>query len=414
MKVTRMAKPETNVTRSGDLCPRLCRGCRLWLSIGIALVAGLPSAADMGLDATTVTFGQSACFTGPNSDLGLQYRSGILAAFGARNERGGVKGKSVELSALDDGYEPERAAANADRFVAENDVFAVIGGVGTPTAKRIAPILRTAKVPFVGHVTGADFLRDSKRFPNVVNLRAGYDDETRRLVEHIVKERGKSRLGVIYQDDAFGRAVLRNYKAVLDEYNLPILAKAVFSRNTHAVHAGLFSLAKADLDAILIVGTYASNSEIINTASALGHDYIMANLSFVLSDELRRRVDAPSDRILVTEVMPDPKQSSSRFVQSFRRDMRARHGEPAAADLLSEVPLEGYLLGRFVIGVLERMEDPWTREGFLATALTSGPMAIDDWIVHFAPGTNTGSDYIRLIDFGDGDSDKGGLAIEEG
>lgn len=399
-----MAKPEVKARRR--------RGP--WLAVVLALLAGSSSAADIGVDADSITFGQSACFTGPNSDLGLLYRSGILAAFAVQNQRGGVKGKSVELMALDDGYESERAATNAETFVSENDVFAVLGGVGTPTAKRIAPILRSAKIPFIGHVTGADFLRDPGRYPNVVNMRAGYAAETRRLVEHIVKDRGKSRLGVIYQDDAFGRSVLRNYKAALDEYNIPILAKAVFSRNTHAVHAGLFSLAKADLDAILIVGTYASNSEIINTANALGHDYIMANLSFVLSNELRKRVDAPSDRILVTEVMPDATEPSSRFVQSFHRDIRAQYGEPAAADFLNEVALEGYVLGRFVISVLERMEDAWTREGFLATALTSGPVAIDDWIVHFAPGTNTGSDYARLIDLGGYNSTRGELPLEEG
>ena len=384
------------------------------LAVGLALSAGLPAAADMGVDADSITFGQSACFTGPNSNLGLQYRSGILAAFGVQNRRGGIKGKLIELLALDDGYEPDRAAANTERFVSEDDVFAVIGGVGTPTAKRIAPVLRTANIPFIGHVTGADFLRDAERFPNVVNLRASYADETRRLVGHVIEELGKRRFGVIYQDDAFGRSVLRNYKAVLDGYSIPILAKAVFSRNTHAVHAGLFSLAKADLDAILIVGTYATNAEIINTANALGHEYIMANLSFVLSDELRKRVDEPSDRILVTQVMPDARVPSSRFVESFQRDLRAQYGEPAAADLLNEVALEGYLLGRFVIAVLERMQAPWTREVFLATALTSEPVAIDDWVVQFAPGTNTGSDYTRLIDFGGYDSSKGELALEEG
>ena len=292
------------------------------VSFGLALLAGLPASADLGVDTDAITFGQSACFTGPNSNLGLQYRSGILAAFGVQNQRGGVNGKLIELMALDDGYEPERAAANTERFVSEDGVFAVIGGVGTPTARRIAPVLRTADIPFIGHVTGADFLRDAQRFPNVVNLRAGYADETRRLVKHVIEELGKSRLGVIYQDDAFGRSVLRNYKAVLDEYNIPILAKAVFSRNTHVVHAGLFSLAKADLDAILIVGTYATNAEIINTANALGHEYTMAHLSFVLSDELHKRVDEPSDRILVTEVMPDAKERTSQFVQSFQRDLQ--------------------------------------------------------------------------------------------
>ena len=233
----------------------------LWAAAVVLLLAA-PGRAP----GEVVLFGQSACFTGPNKRLGLNYRAGLLAAFDERNARGGVRGRTLELLSLDDAYEPEQAAANAERFALEDEVLAVIGGVGTPTAKRIAPVLRTAGIPFVGPFTGADFLRNAERFPNVINLRAGYLDETRVLVDHIFRDRGKRRLGIIYQDDAFGRSVLKNYKSVLDGHGLPILGKTAFSRNTHAVHASLFGLAKADLDAILIVGTYATNSEIINLA----------------------------------------------------------------------------------------------------------------------------------------------------
>ena len=62
---------------------------------------------------------------------------------------------------------------------------------------------------------------------------------------------------------------------------------------------------------------------------------------------------------------------------------------------------EGYILGRFVIAVLERMGDDLTRESFMVQALTSGPFAIDDWAVGFTPGTNTGSTYTRLTHFGE-------------
>ena len=67
-----------------------------------------------------------------------------------------MDGRSLEIISLDDAYEPDLAAANARRFVDGNEVFAVIGGVGTPTAKRIAPILKAAEIPFVGPFTGAD------------------------------------------------------------------------------------------------------------------------------------------------------------------------------------------------------------------------------------------------------------------
>ena len=367
--------------------PMRRRAVLLWVSALVLAALPVRTAAEV------VLFGQSACFTGPNKRLGLNYRAGLQAAFDEANRRGGVNGRLLELLSLDDAYEPELAAANAERFAAEDEVLAVIGGVGTPTAKRIAPVLRTAEIPFVGPFTGADFLRNPDRFPNVINLRAGYLDETRVLVDHIVRERGKSRLGIIYQDDAFGRSVLKNYKSVLDGRGIPILAKTAFSRNTHAVHASLFGLAKADLDAILIVGTYATNSEIINLAHSLGHEYIIANLSFVLSYELKNRVDAPTDRILVTEVMPDANDTRRAVVRSLHQALEAK-------EMINEVSLEGYILGRYVITVLERMGDELTRENFMRQGLSSGPVVVDDWTLEFEPGANTGSTYIRLIDLG--------------
>ena len=371
---------------------------------GGSLLLSVPgtSMAGSGVEADALVFGQSAVFSGPNRSLGIHYRSGILAAFRERNVRGGINGRRLELRTLDDGYEPEAAAANAARFAAEDNVFAVIGGVGTPTARRIAPVLRTAGIPFVGHVTGADFLRDAERFPNVINLRAGYFDETRVLVEYIIRDLGRKRIGIIYQDDAFGRSVLRNFRSVLKDHDLPLMAKTAYSRNTHAVHASLFSLEKAHLDAILLVGAYAANAKIINLASALGHEYIMANLSFVLSHELRLRLEAPGDKVLVTEVMPDANDASLAIVRSYQEALRAEfEGRNASAPpRFNEVSLEGYLLGRFVIAVVERMGGELTRQNFMLQALSSGPVSLDDWTFEFQPGTNTGSTYIRLVDLG--------------
>ena len=387
----------------------------LFLALALLLAPSL-SAAAPGVSPDAVVFGQSACFSGPSGYLGIHYRMGILAAFGERNAAGGVNGRQLKLVSLDDGYEPERAAANAKRFVSKNDVLAVIGGVGTPTAKRIVPVLRAASLPFVGHVTGADFLSNFKRNPHVVNLRASYLQEIRALVDHVVRKRGKKRYGIIYQDDAFGRSVLRNYKTVLAEHGLHILAKAAFSRNTHAVHAGLFNLSKADLDVILLVGSYAANSEIINLARGLGHRYIMANLSFVLSSELKMKVEKPDGRILVTEVMPNAEDSRRKIVKSYQRAMRAiAHEHKGKHDYqFDQLSLEGYILGRYVIDVLERMGGELTRGRFLQKALATGVVHLDDWKVEFKPGTNMGSRYVRLIDFGGYDSTKGEGGLEKG
>lgn len=374
----------------------------------IVLLAASPSSslAATGVTADTITFGQSAGFSGPNRYLGLYYKAGILAAFKEINDLGGINGRTLELISRDDAYEPEQAAANARRFASENNVFAVIGGVGTPTAKRIAPVLRTADIPFVGPLTGADFLREPSRFPGIVNLRAGYRDEIMTLVDHMVDNLGKDRFGAIYQDDAFGRSVMSNYKAALEERGLSILAKTAYSRNTHAIHASLFGISKADLNALLIIGPYPTNSEIINLIHSIGHEYTVANLSFSFFQELKKAVERPDEKILVTEVVPDAKNRNRKVVQRFQKAIRANHesGTGAVGALINEVSLEGYILGRFVIHVLERMGNELTRERFMMEALSPEPVAIDDWNLRFEPGANTGSSYVRLTNLGDSES----------
>lgn len=380
-----------------------------FVAIAVASALGTVSAAAPGVADDAIVFGQSACFSGINAQLGTRFHAGIQAAFREQNRQGGVAGRTLKIIALDDGYEPTAAAENAERFAAGDEVFAVIGGVGTPTAKRVAPILRDARVPFVGLFTGAGFLRDLEKFPNVVHLRASYLDEIELLVGYMVDKLGSRRFGVIYQDDVFGRSVLHEFHAVLDRYDLPILARSAFSRNTHAVHSSLFTLGKADLDAVLIVGSYPANADVIRLAHSLGSEFVMANLSFVASHDLLEVVGELDEeaykRVLVSEVVPDPKDRDSKVVGRFLRAVEE------AGDLytLNEgllglrrvhftdaVSLEGYILGRFVINVLSRLEGEPTRGTFLAAALQPEAVYVDDWKIQIDPGTNTGSTYVRL------------------
>ena len=388
--------------REKRMIDRLLRMSRPMLLLALALLSAPPlSAAAPGVSANAVVFGQTVSISGPQGAPGLLFQSGILAALAERNALGGVGGRVLKLISLDDGYKPQKAAANAKRFAAENDVLALIGGTGTPTTKRVAPVLRNAGIPLVGVLSGADFLRDAKRYPNLVHLRASYSEEVRALVDHIVRDHGKKRFGIIYQDDAFGRSILKSYRAALAGHKLRVLAKASFSRNTHAVHAGLFVLEKADLDVLMIGGTGEASAEIINLANDLGYDYIMSILSIAQSKKLRPKLKAPSGKILMSEVLPDANDTGRKIVRSYQRAMLARADKKRNGSVqpaFNQLSLEGYILGRFVVKVLERTGKELTRERFMRQALASGVTLIDDWAVEFKPGTNFGSQYVRMTE----------------
>src|SRR5262249_35546122 len=112
-----------------------------------------------GVTDNEIRFGISAAFSGPAKELGQNMRLGIEAAFNAVNARGGVHGRMLRLIAADDGYEPARTAETMKRLYEKDQVFGIIGNVGTPTATVGLPYALERKMLFFGAFTGAGLLR---------------------------------------------------------------------------------------------------------------------------------------------------------------------------------------------------------------------------------------------------------------
>ena len=211
--------------------------------LALAAVPTLVAAQEAGVTDSRVLFGQSAAFSGPARDLGHNMRLGIEAAFREANDGAGIHGRRLELMALDDGYEPEAAIANTRRLIEEVGVFALIGGVGTPTARSATPLAAEAGVPFVAPFTGAAFLRDT-RWSNIINLRASYAQETEVMVDRLIRDLDIDRIAVLYQEDSFGRAGYQGVLSALERRGMTPVAGAVYPRNTTAVKTALLGRAR--------------------------------------------------------------------------------------------------------------------------------------------------------------------------
>jgi ABC-type branched-subunit amino acid transport system substrate-binding protein len=165
--------------------------------------AGATLALPAWAQSSRIVLGQSAAFSGPAAQLGIQMSKGAKIYFDHLNASGGVNGHSVELRTLDDGYEPDRCKANTEKLIKE-DVFGLIGYVGTPTCVAALPLVNDARIPFFGPFTGAEVLRDpfSKW---VFHLRASYYDETGLIVKQLTSL-GLKKIAVFYQNDSCGKA----------------------------------------------------------------------------------------------------------------------------------------------------------------------------------------------------------------
>lgn len=356
------------------------------LAGALALASSYPVAAEDGVAADSITFGQAAVLEGPASALGQGMRAGIQAAFDEVNARGGVQGRKLKLVSRDDGYEPDRAIAETKKLIDEDKVFALIGPVGTPTAAAAQPIATAAHVPFIGPFTGAGFLRNPQ-LDNVINVRASYGAETEAWIKHLTEDIKVKKIAIFYQDDAFGRAGLDGVKAAMGKRGLELAGEATFERNTVAVKTALLTLKRAEPEAVVMVGPYKPCAEFIRLARKLAFNPVFVNISFVGASALAKELGPDGKGVVVSQVVPFPWDTSLKVVADYQAAIKG------APDFVS---LEGYLVGRLAIAALEKMGGAPTRDGLIKAIKDTGTFDIGGLAMTYGPMKNQGLDQVFL------------------
>ena len=248
-----------------------------------------------GITDERVLFGQSAAFSGPAEELGTNMRLGINTAFHEVNEAGGVHGRSLELLSLDDAYEPEKAVTNTLSLIEDEQVFMLIGAVGTPTSRSATPVSVAAGVPYLAPFTGAEFLRTLGP-ENVINVRASYNQETEEMVERLTEDLGIRRIAVMYQDDSFGRAGYVGAVNALRSRGMSPVGIGLYTRNTTAVKTAVLDIERSLPEAVIMVGAYEPVATFIRWARHIGMDVQFINISFVGSNALADELESEGSR----------------------------------------------------------------------------------------------------------------------
>ena len=349
----------------------------------------------IGISDDRILFGQSAAFSGPAKELGINMRLGILAAFDEANERGGIHGRVLQLQSLDDAYEPEDAIVMTRNLIEQGQVFALIGAVGTPTSRSATPIARDSGVPYIAPFTGAAFLRDSE-WDNIINLRASYNQETEEMVARLTDDLGITRIGVMYQNDSFGRAGFRGAVAALARRDMEPTSIGIYPRNTTAVKTALLDLRQGDPEAVIMIGAYEPVARLISWARRTEMDPVFMTVSFVGSNALAQELGPDGAGVLVTQVVPFPEDDSLPVVHSYL-DALANHDPEAEPGFVS---LEGYLAGRLVIAALQECGVEVDRSCLLDQLIDRGDFDIDGFGLQYGDDDNQGSDEVFLTVIG--------------
>jgi ABC-type branched-subunit amino acid transport system substrate-binding protein len=359
--------------------------------IAALLATAFPASAEDGVSADKIVFGQAAALEGPASALGQGMKMGLEAAFAEINKAGGVKGRKLELKSVDDGYEPTKSIEAVKKLLEQDKVFAIAGAVGTPTSAATQPIATAAGAPFIGAFTGAEFLREPYK-PLVMNIRASYFQETEAMVEHLTKDLGASKIAIMYQDDAFGQAGLAGVSKALEKRQMQLAGEGTFERNTVAVKAALLAIKKAEPQAVIMISPYKPAAEFIKLAKQVKLDATFVNISFVGSDALAKELGPAGAGVVITQVVPFPKDASIPVVGRYQASLKA--SAPDAQP--GFVSLEGYLVGRAIIAALEKVNGEPTRKALIEAIQKAGTFDLGGFKLAYSDSSNRGSDHVFL------------------
>jgi ABC-type branched-subunit amino acid transport system substrate-binding protein len=334
-------------------------------SFSAATAATAPTAAVpvgpavRGVTDREIRFGIAAPFSGSSKELGRQMKLGIDTAFNRINDAGGVEGRMLKLIAADDGFEPTRTAEAMKQLYEKDQVFGMIGNVGTATAAVALPYALERRMLFFGAFTGANVIRHDPPDRYVFNYRASYAEETDAAVRYFVKMRRipPRQIAVFAQQDAGGDAgfagVAKSFRS-LGASDSGIL-RLNYQRNTVDVEDAVNQLKaqKVPIKAVVMIAAYRAAAKFIEKTRDLFPGMLYSNISFVgstvLADELMLLGPRYAAGAIVTQVVPAVSGYSS-IVLEYKNAL-AKYFPGEAADYVS---LEGYVAANVLIEALKR------------------------------------------------------------
>jgi branched-chain amino acid transport system substrate-binding protein len=322
--------------------------------------AGSPDPAVRGVTDKEIRFGIAAPFSGSAKELGRQMKLGIDTAFSVINAGGGINGRKVRLIAADDGYEPSRTTDAMKQLLEKDQVFGIVGNVGTPTAMVGLPYALEQKMLFFGAFTGAGLLRRDPPDRYVFNYRASYAEETDAMVRYLVKVRRllPEQIAVFAQQDGYGDSGFSGVaKAIrgLRGGEASSILRLDYKRNTVDVSDAIERLRrhKGSIKAVVMVPTYRAAARFIEKTRDLFPAMIYTNVSFVgstaLAEELKLLGPKYTDGVIVTQVVP-PIEGYSSLVMEYKAAL-AKYFPGEMPDYVS---LEGYIAAGLLAEGLKR------------------------------------------------------------
>lgn len=294
-----------------------------------------------------IKIGQTAAFTGPTSSSVNEAAEGAKLYFESINAQGGVKGQKIELVTLDDQYDPKLAAANAKKLIVDEDVVALFQPRGTAQAQALLPLLAENKIALVAPASGAMALHQPVN-PYVFNLRATHQREAERAVKHLHSV-GVRRMTVVQVDDPFGNDAGMGALKGLEAVGLRALSHLRFDRNKPELEGTMQAIAKANIEAIVLIGPSYAVVSGIKALRAAGSTAYVATLSNNATVDFVKALGEHARGVIVTQLFPNERSPTHPLV----REATALNKASGKGEL-TPAQLEGFASAKLMVEAIRR------------------------------------------------------------
>jgi len=201
-----------------------------------------------------IKIGNTVPYSGPASSFGASLGRGYAAYFRMINDNGGIAGHKVVFVSLDDGYSPPRTVEDTRRLVEQEKVDFLFGSQGTPTNTAIREYCNNHKIPQLFVATNASKWNDPQHYPWTIGWGPSYRTEAQIYAKHMLQKKPDAKLGLLYQNDDFGKDFAAGVRDVLGDRSDRIVVKtATYEATDATVSSQVITLKQSGADALLIV-----------------------------------------------------------------------------------------------------------------------------------------------------------------
>jgi branched-chain amino acid transport system substrate-binding protein len=323
-----------------------------------------------GITDAEIKIGQTMPYSGPASAYGVIGRAGA-AYFKMINEQGGINGRKINFISLDDAYSPPKTVEQVRRLVEDEKVAFLFNTLGTPPNLAIRQYLNDNKVPQLFVATGAAAFSDPQHFPWTIGWQPNYQTEAKIFAKHILKTKPDGKIGVLYQNDAFGKDYLIGLKDGLGaDHAGMVIKEASYETSEPTVDSQVVTLQGSGADVFLIAATPKFAAQAIRKSFDIGWTAAryMTDVSQSVASVMKPAGLEKSKGVITAIYGKDPTDARWKDDPGFKQyaEFIAKYMSPN--DLIDANAVYGFGTGATMVQVLKQCGNDLSRENIMRQA----------------------------------------------